>query len=73
MHLDFRLLLPMILGPGKELQNEPLHDVAGPKPPDPYGPMTLSQWPKAKAVRILRLRASYIKWGLAEYPSSPSL
>ena len=27
----------------EELQNEPPHDIAGPEPPDPYGPMTLSQ------------------------------
>ena len=26
--------------------------------------MTLSQWPSARAIRILRLRASYIMWGL---------
>ena len=32
--------------PWKELRNEPPHDIASPQvAPDPYGPMTLSQWP----------------------------
>ena len=50
--------------PCKKLRNKPPHDMAGPWPPDPYGPMTLSQWPYPRAIGILRLRASYIMWGL---------
>ena len=34
----------------KELRNDPPHDKTGPKQQNPYFPMTLSQWPKARAM-----------------------